>query len=461
MSKWNDRFATHAIHETMASLEAQLAQAEDMIHENPDAAADFMRVRDFHERVRAAIGAAEPEFAPLGPLNALQGHIQEQVNQLAAFLSAPASSNLSSAARQVDNIASQLIYFPQPSETKEIELLRDAVASARRSAAQHMRYLEEQYKAVSQAAQDVESRMKELRTEIDSQKSRLDVAISQFQQQYSDAESQRASLFTQAEQKRADDATKSKAALETLEQTMKALFEEKARVRTEEFEAEKQQFQNSLSTVLDSASKQLEGIRASLESSFNSDLEALRTESSDVINTLDQRRAEAEKLVNIIANTGMSGGYQKVANRDARAGLVWETLAALSLVGFVVFAVWAAVYLFNEDFHWGHLTARIFVTAAFAGFSAYAGSRAEKRRDSERRNRRIELEMASLNSFLAELPETEQHAIKKQVAERLFGNIEPSKNAVAGSPLPIDLNNPNILAVAQILKVLLDTGTRK
>ena len=54
---------------------------------------------------------------------------------------------------------------------------------------------------------------------------------------------------------------------------------------------------------------------------------------------MNKRKSEAENVVGAITDTGMVGGYQRRANTERKAAILWKVIAAGSLIGFVVFAI--------------------------------------------------------------------------------------------------------------------------
>lgn len=89
------------------------------------------------------------------------------------------------------------------------------------------------------------------------------------------------------------------------------------------------------------------------------------------------------------------------------------------LVGMVGFAIFAFKGTLDE-FEIGAFLARFGVVLTFGALAGYGARQADKHHKVERRNRRVELELASIDPFLAELPEAERNQVKAAVADRLF-----------------------------------------
>jgi vacuolar-type H+-ATPase subunit H len=52
-------------------------------------------------------------------------------------------------------------------------------------------------------------------------------------------------------------------------------------------------------------------------------LEVREVNAKSLLDEIEAKRTRAEELVYVIANTGMVGGYQQVANRALRQSIVW------------------------------------------------------------------------------------------------------------------------------------------
>ena len=60
-------------------------------------------------------------------------------------------------------------------------------------------------------------------------------------------------------------------------------------------------------------------------------------------------------------------------------------------------------------------------------FAVYAARQAERSDEEERRARKMELELASINSYLADLQPEIQEQIKTKLAEKFFGREDVEK----------------------------------
>ena len=64
------------------------------------------------------------------------------------------------------------------------------------------------------------------------------------------------------------------------------------------------------------------------------------------------------------------------------------------------------------------------MAVTFGILAAYAARLADKHESIERKNRKMELELAAIDPYLSELPVNTRHKIKEELASRLFAQSE-------------------------------------
>ncbi|HAF24868.1 MAG TPA: hypothetical protein DCK93_18510 [Blastocatellia bacterium] len=457
MSEWTDKFTAHQIHVTLPALDTALTEIEALEENEVTAIEAIDRLRQVQRLVVNSLASVDPNLVSDERLNTLDAFIRQQIEQVNGYKSNQNVALLIGANNTVDNILTQLSSIPVARTPEEIEGLREAVTSLRRSLGQHARNLETEYEKSEQQFKDVNRRFTEFTSEITSQKARLDTAISQFQQQFSEAENTRRSEYAQ-EIKTIRDELKSM--LDSAKQEMssqttnfKTQFEAAEDQRQESYKTEYENTAASLKEVLDNGKTKLTELIAQHKDGFKTlttelkdSRKALEKEFSEnvqeYLDQLEVRKGEAEKLVQVIGNTGMVGGYQKVANQERAAAWVWHGLTFIFMAGLIVFAIIAFHSTIQGDFKLGVFGARAFVAIAFGIAAAWAAREAEKHQNVERQSRKMELELASINPYLALLPDDTQFAVKTELAKRFFGQSEPiaeskSDKQVTGSALDL------------------------
>src|SRR5699024_2844588 len=104
----------------------------------------------------------------------------------------------------------------------------------------------------------------------------------------------------------------------------------------------------------------------------------------------------------------MTGGFQKVADQARKTKITWQVTAIVSILGLIGFAIFAFYETMTGQFDMGKFGAKTFVSISFGVLAAYSARQADKNADFERRNRQLELELASIDMYLAKLPEEDQ-----------------------------------------------------
>ena len=406
LSEWIQRLEGHPVSAEAKSFDALLSEVEDVAAKNPQAISQLSRLQQINRLLMQRLQSVDPVLVPLAVLNNLHSHVQHQRNEVNQYRANQNVGHLSNANSQADGVLTHLGTMIYPAAPSDIEGVRDAVASFRKSAGQYLRYIEDEHSSLKTQMNGLSGQLQQATAEVSSQKSRLDTAISQFQQQFSQAEDTRREQFTQGERAREE---KFVAAMKEKDEEFRSGEEE----RSGEFAGALDERRNAFDQFLKKSRDDTDEQRVKLEEV-----------ASSLLDHLSDSKSRAEGLVHVIANTGMVGGYQRVANEERLAARLWEGLAVISMAGLVGFAVYAFFGTLNDDFKWGVFLARAFVAITFGILAGYAARQAEKHHQVERRNRRVELELASIGPFLAELPEEERNDVKKRLAARLFGNTD-------------------------------------
>lgn len=425
MSQWTDRIDQHVIFSELEGLDDLLIATREQAHQNADAFDAWDRVQHIATRSRHLLGRVDAMLVHPPFLDNMANCLRKVRNELDAYLANGNVGHLSNANAHLDNcFTTHLGQLPVIVDQPDIEDLREAASNYRRSIGQLVRNMESEIGGINQTAIATRARLEELNQEISNQKQRLDNAISTFQQQFSNAEENRRAEFTQAERDRSVE------------------FDSTQIKRNEEYESEKETMGSLFLEIADTAKETFDTLNVQTKATI-----------AELIEAIEKQKSKAEDLVGIIAMTGMAGGFQRVANEERKAATFWRWIAVGSMVGLIVFAMVTFGLTFSETFNPGHFTSRVLVTITFAFLAGYAAMQAQRHLQAERENRRLELDIASIDPFLASLPDVSQHEVKKQLAEKLFGksgSVEIKQDQEVGAKSLIDL-----------LKLTLENLTKK
>lgn len=160
-------------------------------------------------------------------------------------------------------------------------------------------------------------------------------------------------------------------------------------------------------------------------------------EKSDIINKAAEKDAQAtldaknraEKLLGIVSQDALISDYSKNARREWISSLVWQIVAALSIISAAIFAHEA-----TGEMVWQKLIARLSVVAAFGGLATYAAKQATEHRQAQRQSEHMALQFSAVRPYLEDVTDKEQRdALLIKLADKFFSEkkIEQPKKKAA------------------------------
>jgi flavin-binding protein dodecin len=390
MTEWDDRLENHSVHTSVQKLLNLVGkskkQAEDAV-----AVESLARIEDAARHIKNLLGETDAHLVAESTLNNLHNQLNQAANQINSFTGNGNVGHLNNANNHIDNALPQASLLPSVEGVRDVVEIRRSVSSFRKSAGQHLRYLEEDVERRKSELNELQQAIDQRKKEIENQKGRLDTAIQEFVQNSSTA------------------IEEAKAKLETSVRENQQAIEEyltKARSKVDQLNEDVQE--------------QAEAI--------TSGLEALRE--------------DAKEIVGVISRTTMAGAYQILADEEKKTADYWRKIAVYGLIGIIAVAV-ITLFGFGEDgLTTNEFLARAFASLTFGLLAAFAGREAGFHRRREQRNRRLQLELSSIDAYLDSLPKEERDTIKAALADRLFGQPEPMKKgdeAQATAPSLLDL----------------------
>jgi len=285
----------------------------------------------------------------------------------------------------------------------------------------------------------LDSDAKTVAAQLDSQKSRIDNMIAKYQQQYSDAESKWRGQFSHMLDRHDMEFKKAEGERTKRVDTELSILKGQIVEQSEGFGSEVSEHQNRVTA----ATEKYEEIYLQHKDDLESHLQEVRKEVDDAIKQSEaqtqelrvrlERQAEevleelrvhkesAEKIVGVTATTGMAGGYKGVADQERTAKFWWNIVTVASMLGLISAAILTFVATKDIAFSWSAITGRVLIMAACGILAAYGAKQVSWHNVSERFNRGMALELASIDPYLVRLPEEVQNDIKQVLAERLFG----------------------------------------
>lgn len=391
MTTWTDNFIGHPIHNLINDIDTNISQIEFAASE-PGLIERISRLRHIHELIKKIINNVDPEIAPPFLLSSIHDYLNKEVSFINQYNTSKDAIQLSHANDQADHalVEAYRLYFPNV--TTELTEFSEILSKFRKNADKHTVDL-------NQISQNVETRFNQLNLKIEeaisnlqSQENRVQASLDQFQERFSIAEVERTKNNADAERKRDEKF------LELISST-----------------------REEVATLISNQKESFKQYVADANESYNQYLQEMI-----------RHKAKAEELVFAITNTGMVGGYQKNANKERRSSIVWQVVTVLSIIGMIIFAIYAFYGTLHSEIKVAQVLARFFVTGTIAVLVGFGIRQVIKHDRNERYYRQMELELASIQPYLVGLPENEVHNIKKLLADRYFGQQKFIQDSTSG-----------------------------
>ncbi|MGG1417537.1 hypothetical protein ABE220_01415 [Bacillus subtilis] len=365
------------------------------------------RIRMTFDFLKDSLDRVDPWFVSLNTMNNINSPISQVLNEVNNFKNNRNEGHLNNALSYLEGIItffSQLVLTKTP---EEIEGVRNSVIKFRQSVGQYISHLEKDATEASTALTKNTEKLNELTSSIESQKTRIDSIVNEFQSQFLQNQTQRTEQFN------------------TFLKESDSEFNETMETRN-----------NALKQQLIEQSDTFKSLTDDFKSKMQSELDQAH-----------QMNKEAEKIVGIISMKGLAHGYQKIANDEGKKALIWNIGSIVSMIAVITFGV-IFLLMHKGAFDWTSLVSRIVLTGIGLTLFTYCAKQATNHRTEERRNRKIELELASLDPYLKDLETEEQKKVKQDLVNKYFGVEFPSlgpQQAQQKSVADEIANNPQLV----------------
>lgn len=409
MSQWAERMQSHQVFTELAEIGKFLESANEACQQDATTIAHWDRANAVVAHVRTVFNQTDPLLVVAGNLNNIASYLQQARAEISGFVSNKNAAHWNNAQTHFDNCLAQLAAIPRQSASG-IEDMREVAANYRTATAAYLNDLKVDGDEVAKEQATLEKRISEATTEIAAQKQRLDTAIATFQQQFSDAQQVRQNEFAAAEQSRVQAAAKA-------EHERQSSFDEAEEQRAETSEKADSDVAKEHAAVIDSLNN---GTKA-------------------IIDTMEGLKAHAQKLIGIITDTGMAHGYQKTANEERSRSALWKGVAFSSLVLWITVGVVFFYFTYDKDLTWATVARQTLISMPFILLAGFAALQVTRHQKNERRFRQAELELASIDPFLATLDDGERNQVKREFAVRYFGQHEADSKHDGADPKLLDL----------------------
>ncbi|WP_285518019.1 hypothetical protein [Thermolongibacillus altinsuensis] len=379
-------------------------------------------------RTRAVLSHLKVRINSIDPLllrKAFQDQINTELNninnQLIGFETTFKNhNNLNNLNQRLDNILAYTSQIVNLINEDSIETIRETVTSFRKSVGQQKSFLERQQEEFLEKSSSIYNQIEDFKQKIEDYESRLNSELQKIQDKYNEFHQ---NFITSQE-------SRSQQFLELKEE-----FIEEFRELTETLNKETQEIISSFKEEFDSAKEEL----LSTQESF---FEETKQKLADYDSMLESHKKSVEELVGIISTSSISGHFKEVADYKRKLANRWQIGTILSFLLTIGFGFYTFI-IEKDSIDWPGLVARIVVTAALGSLTAYAAKQAAYNEAEERKNRKMEVELKTLNPYLASFSPEDQIKLKQQLFPLIFGKEEVAVSQESTQTSVNSLNSNN------------------
>jgi len=214
-----------------------------------------------------------------------------------------------------------------------------------------------------------------------------------------------------------DITNKTERALEEFKQKSSALNDAQNvnEVRNKEISLQMDELNASITKKVSEQDKEFEELKKGAEDKF--DLLKKNIENKD---------EEISKLIGLIGNKANIGEYKKYADNADKERTIWQILTVSTFL--LAFIIMMAITFFTKNYNLTTLV-RYIVTIILFGMSGYTAKQAGNLRKDAVYYRKQQLELSSIDVYLADMPDGIKQNIKVELSNKIFGQArETYKN---------------------------------
>jgi hypothetical protein len=371
-------------------------------------------------------------------LDSIAGAIETQKAEVEAFVGDRSVAHLLNANGAADTALMHLTQVPAIGTSEELIGLTQSINSYRAAIEGQMRITTASRKETKLQIETLSAGLSELKVQLEAERQKVATQAAEQQKAFADAQDARSKTF-------GDTLLKVQENLAKTLTDQQGQFSAAQESRSAEFTAAERESQKRFSDLLADYTKHL----SDRDTEFGKELAAAQADAhhkllglndgyqkqaGEILEKVNRHREDVEKLVGVIGSLGVTSGYLTTANRARHSMWLWQGVTVTAMCGLVYFAYRAFLPSIQADFRWESFAARVFLTITVGVLAAYAGSQADRFFHMEKSNRKLALELAAIDPFIALLPQEEQYKFKLEIGRRSFAQEEAAVAASQKSP---------------------------
>lgn len=403
MSTYIEKIENHVIHSHIIKLKDEISAVNVLPNNSSDIVELMARITLVIDNFCVALENSNKELVSISWLNEVSNACINLKNQLVTFKSnKDIVALINNSATQMDIILKDTVYL---NCVKSSQTFRGVANST-----------EKYIKSIGKYNEEIDGRVDALKTKIESLEKLIDEHSKKSFEDLSalksniDTEKQRLDTFALSYQSQMSDDEKT-----FIE--MKSGFDDKFK-----------ESQNERKVYFDQEIEKNIKERKDFNENARQQLDDIKQVSERLISDYDEKflafEKKVENIVGIVNSNMFSHKYKEVADDAHKRARIWHVFAIILMLAVSGFAVYAFILTTNQDSSWVRLIAKIFATTTLVTGAAYCARQASKQEKVERYARKIEMELVAIDPFIASLDDERRSVIKEEISRKIFGNAD-------------------------------------
>jgi branched-subunit amino acid transport protein/formiminotetrahydrofolate cyclodeaminase len=406
MSSQIEQISNHRVFKSIESLERLLSVSADFSNADLDVIEAKEKAKAIITYIQQRISQSDPLLTPTSVLNNIDDALVSAAHNITVYYQNENFGHLVNALALLDSCCIQVTQIPSHN-SDTIDGIFKTATEFRSSVAKLFLSIKQEMGELSKKQEDLGGKIYDASVEIGQQKARLDSAIAAYQQQFADSQQTRQSEFSASEQSR------------------QAIAQSSEEARQLSFETIRQQHIDEFTHL------------NSLAQKTHTDLvDELKGAAANSLAIIETQKDHVQKLVGIITNTGMAYGFQKTANEEHKQAFIWSIVAVVALITWITAGCIFFAFTYDKELTLPSVIRQFLISTPFVLLSGFAAMRVAQHQKNERLMRKSELEIASIDPFLATLSDQDRNEVKREFATRYFGQKDAQEKH---EPVPSNL----------------------
>lgn len=381
MNRYEETYRNHAVHNTLNTLMTLFENIDLADFTDEESIYELKRLGKILEITKGVLDNVAPEIVYLGNLNTLNSYLNSSYSSLSSFITNKSLSYLRAANDHLNNgipIVQQLESFKS---TMSLRSFGQTASKLSKQNNEIIKMYSNSVKKMDLEYKEIENKVIELKKKIDDQIIRTETTINGYNESFQKAQEKRNDTFYSKIDEFND---KEKKLFSGIEDRHNFIIEEKRKFY-----------------VLN-------------EENFNET-------GKKILDALEDNKQKAENYLKIITNIGTSGQFSKYAQKEGKFSIGYNILGVLGMIVSSYLAYELLIKSIGETTLFFSIS-KIFTVSLLFIPSTYCVKEGSKHKRRETYYRKMELELATIDTFIENLEPKNREAIKIELTKKLFGS---------------------------------------